>query len=54
MPENARFRCNNCGHRFEKEILNEEEAKEERRKGRPVYAIQCPKCQRTDIRDCWE
>jgi len=54
MPENARFRCNNCGKRFETQILTKEEARDLERKGRPVYAIQCPECHRTDIRDGWE
>lgn len=54
MPERKRFRCNNCGHRFEEETLTEDERHEAERKRMIVYNIQCPQCCRTDIRNGWE
>lgn len=49
MPERVYFRCNNCGHRFETEVLEENERREARRENRPTNAVHCPKCNRTDI-----
>lgn len=54
MTDAVRFRCNNCGHRFEAEVLTEEEKREARRDDQPVSAVRCPVCRRTDIRRGWE
>ena len=54
MTEKVRFRCNNCGCRFEEEILDEEEKREARREDQPTYAVQCPECKRTDVRRGWD
>ncbi len=54
MTEFVRFRCNNCGHRFEKEVLDEDEQREARRDNRPTSALRCPKCRRADVRRGWE
>lgn len=54
MTIKVRYRCNNCGHRFEAEILDEREKEEARRKNQPTYKIQCPTCKRTDVRQGWE
>jgi rubredoxin len=54
MTRLVRFRCKNCGHRFEAEVLDENEKREARRVRRQTYLIHCPKCYRTDIRDGWE
>jgi len=54
MPERTRFRCNNCGHRFEEEALTKEERREAERERLPVYSIQCPQCRRADIRNGWD
>jgi len=50
MPDCVSFRCNNCGHRFEIEVLNKEERREAERENRPTSAVHCPKCNRTDLR----
>jgi len=50
MPDRARFRCNNCGHRFETAVLGKDEQREARRVNRPTMAVHCPACHRTDIR----
>jgi hypothetical protein len=54
MPTVRKFRCNNCGERFDVEVLTEDEAKDARERKRPTHPIQCPKCYRTDIRAGWE
>lgn len=54
VPQTKRFRCLNCGERFLEEILSEEEKQEARRQRRKTYAIACPRCGRTAIRDGWE
>ncbi|RZP20265.1 MAG: zinc ribbon domain-containing protein [Erythrobacter sp.] len=54
MTEVVRFRCLNCGHRFDTEVLTEEERREARREDRPTSPVHCPKCHRTDIRRGWE
>lgn len=52
MPILAQLRCNNCGHRFEEEILSRDEKQE--KENQPSYPIQCPKCNRTDVRTGWD
>ncbi|TDL74112.1 zinc ribbon domain-containing protein [Palleronia sediminis] len=54
MTDTVRFRCNNCGRRFETEVLSEAEQREARLRDRPTFAVQCPECKRTDIRRGWE
>jgi len=54
MPINRRYRCTNCGHRFNCEVLTKEEAEQYKREDRPVGRIHCPKCNRTEVRDGWE
>ena len=54
MTERVRFRCQNCGYRFETEVLDEAERREARRLDRPTSAVHCPDCHRTDIRRGWE
>ena len=54
MSNMVRYRCNNCGHRFEIEVLNEREVEKAKRENRPLQRISCPKCGRTDYREGWE
>ena len=54
MPEIIRFRCRNCGKRFEDEVLNEDERREARRINQPVYPIRCPECKHTDLKHGWD
>jgi rubredoxin len=53
MAEKQRFQCNNCGHRFEVEVLSEDEKREAKRERRPVSTVACPECHRTDLRRGW-
>ena len=53
MTIRKRFRCRNCGKKFEAEILDEDEQRETRRRNQPTSPIQCPECCRTDIREGW-
>ena len=41
-----RFRCLNCGNRFEVEVVEKDEAEARRLLVKPVH---CPKCNRTDV-----
>lgn len=54
MADTIRFRCKNCGNRFEAKVLDEYEKREAQRQRRPTYAIQCPQCNRTDVRRGWD
>jgi len=54
MPESAKFRCNNCGRRFEVDVLTEGEKEEARNQRLPTTSVQCPECKRTDVRRGWE
>ena len=54
MPEKKKFRCNNCGFRFEEEVFTPDEIKELRRSGKRGGTLHCPDCKRTDYRDGWE
>lgn len=45
-----RYRCLNCGHRFEADVLEEGEAEAKKIRTQPV---RCPECKRTDLRDGW-
>jgi transposase-like protein len=54
MPKTERFRCLNCGHRFEAEALTQEEKQEAKREDKPIFSINCPICYRTDVRRGWD
>lgn len=53
MSSSVQFQCLNCGHRFEAEILTEDEVRELERRQRRAGVVQCPVCNRTDIRRGW-
>jgi hypothetical protein len=42
MSETRRFQCLNCGHRFEAEVLSQDEKREANRGRRPTYPVACP------------
>lgn len=50
----ARKRCNNCGHRFEVELLTDVEVDEAIRNLKPTRPARCSECGREDLRDGWE
>jgi DNA-directed RNA polymerase subunit RPC12/RpoP len=54
MADKVRFRCLNCGNRFEVEVLTEDEKREARRRNQPTREVRCPHCNRADIRRGWE
>ena len=54
MSERRRYRCTNCGEKFETEVLTPDEVKRAREQRRPTSAVHCPRCNRTDIRGGWE
>lgn len=54
MAETVRFRCNNCGHRFDAQVLSQQEKREAERELRPLRDVACPNCNRADIRRGWE
>lgn len=54
MSETVSFRCNNCGYRFETQVLTEREKREAADERRSTSAVHCPKCYRTDVRRGWE
>lgn len=53
MPYSERYRCLNCGSRFEVELLTREEAEEARRRNQPTYPIACPDCRRASVEKGW-
>lgn len=56
MPENRRYRCNNCGERFKLEVLTQQEIEDARKRGEHIggLPVSCPKCNRQDYRDGWD
>jgi DNA-directed RNA polymerase subunit RPC12/RpoP len=54
MSELRRYRCLNCGKRFDIEVLTPEEVKRAREERRPTSAIHCPDCRRTSVREGWD
>lgn len=54
MPFLTRYRCTNCGHRFEIDILSPEERREAQRRNQPTFPISCPECRRQAVRKGWE
>jgi len=53
MAYAKRYRCRNCGERFETKVLTAEEVREMRRRGEPTSNVHCPACHRTDLADGW-
>jgi hypothetical protein len=53
MTEKAKFRCLNCGHKFEEEVMTEREKEQARRENRPTHPLACPKCRRTSVERGW-
>lgn len=50
MPEVVRYKCQQCGERFEAQVLTDRERREARERQRQVYAIQCPRCGSREVR----
>jgi rubredoxin len=50
MPRSVTWSCLNCGYRFNYEELTPDEVREAQRRRQPVSKIQCPRCNRTDLR----
>lgn len=44
MAERRKYRCRNCGFRFEADVLTEREERESRRRKEPVSPVACPRC----------
>jgi DNA-directed RNA polymerase subunit RPC12/RpoP len=53
MAEKVKYRCKNCGNRFEVEILSDRERREFERQNRPTSPVRCPGCKRTDVMRGW-
>ena len=53
MLFSVRYRCRNCGERFEATVLTAEEVREAERRRDSVEAVYCPRCHRTDIEKGW-
>jgi DNA-directed RNA polymerase subunit RPC12/RpoP len=55
MARKQKYRCLNCGERFELDVYSPEEQREERRR-REIYfdPIRCPACKRIDFREGWD
>lgn len=49
MTVRTRFRCLNCGERFEIEELTPDEVREARHRGRPISNACCPSCRRNAL-----
>jgi len=43
------YKCKDCGHEFEVEVLSMEEREEMIRKNNPFYPIVCEKCKSKNI-----
>jgi DNA-directed RNA polymerase subunit RPC12/RpoP len=54
MTERIKYRCNNCGHRFEAETLTVEEKRRANEDNRDTYPIACPECLRANVRRGWD
>jgi DNA-directed RNA polymerase subunit RPC12/RpoP len=54
MSNSIKYRCLNCGDRFEAETLSQEERRDFDRKNRLYGPVRCPKCSRSDVRCGWE
>ena len=53
MSMQIRYRCRNCGERFETTVLTTEEVREAERRGERLGNVHCPKCHRTDLAKGW-
>jgi DNA-directed RNA polymerase subunit RPC12/RpoP len=51
MPTDKPYRCLNCGESFSISVLDRGEVQEARERGEQTFAIHCPKCNRTDLRE---
>jgi DNA-directed RNA polymerase subunit RPC12/RpoP len=40
----VKFKCSDCGYRFDQPILTDREKEEAKRDRKPVVGVQCPKC----------
>lgn len=49
MTERVVYQCKQCGHRFETQVLTEREKREAKKENRPVFVVQCPRCEGRDI-----
>lgn len=54
MPEKRRYRCQNCGRRFETEVLTPEERRQAELDRVLLSNVACPDCHRTAVRPGWE
>ncbi len=54
MTETRSYRCINCGHRFNAQILTKEEKFKNEIENKPMSPLPCPKCNRIDLREGWE
>ena len=56
MPKQKKYRCNNCGERFECEVYTEEDLMRAEKNKQKLHGsqIRCPKCNRTDYREGWD
>jgi len=54
MSMTKRYRCNNCGCRFENEWYPPEEVTDAKRRGVRFGQLHCPECNRTDVREGWD
>ena len=49
-----RYRCLNCGNRFEMKVFTDDELREAKRRNQPVYPIHCPEFGRNAIQEGWD
>jgi transposase-like protein len=54
VPIIKRYRCKNCGYRFENDWYPPDERPQAQRQGIRFGKLHCPECNRTDIREGWE
>ena len=53
MPRRKRYRCRNCGEKFEIDVLTADESRDRQRNNVPVSAVSCPKCRHQDLQEGW-
>jgi hypothetical protein len=51
MTKVVRYRCKNCGNRFETPVLTEREVQEAIKEKRPHFPICCPKCGNQNLQE---
>lgn len=54
MSVTMRYRCLNCGNRFETIVLTVGEVEEAKLQERPLSSVHCPDCRRRDVRRGWD